>query len=129
MKVKDARKTLEALQGLMSKKLPIKMAFAVQKNEKKIREVVEFADKRQNDIVEKNAKKDDKGEMIPSEDGKGILIEDREAFITEMNELVETDMPVELDKVAMSDIERCDEDRFESLSPKERSALECMIEE
>lgn len=129
MKVKDARKTLEALQGLMSKKLPIKMAFAVQKNEKKIREVVEFADKRQNDIVEKNAKKDDKGEMIPSEDGKGILIEDREAFITEMNELVETDMPVELDKVAMSDIERCDEDRFESLSPKELSALECMIEE
>ncbi len=129
MKVKEARTTFEALQGLMAKKLPIKMAFAVQKNEKKLREVVEFADKRQNDIVEKNAKRNDKGEMIPSDDGKGILIDDRESFIAEMNELVDTDMPVEFDKIAMSDIERCDEDRFESLSPKELSALECMIEE
>lgn len=129
MKIKDARKSHEAIQTLMTKKLPIKMAFAIQKNAKQIAEIIEFADKRQNEIIEKSAQRDEKGEYVQSEDGKGIRIADVQTFANEMEELAETDMPVEFVKITMPDVERCDEDRFDSLSPAELDAIECMIEE
>lgn len=129
MKVKDARKSHEEIQTLMKKNLPIRAAWAIQKNAKQIAEIIEFADKRQKEIIEKYAQRNDKGEYVQSEDGKGIRIDDVQAFAAEMEELAETDMSVDFVKITMSDVERCDEERFDSLSPAELGAIEDMIEE
>ena len=128
MLIKDARKINDCMAGLMGKKLPIKMAFAVQKNNKKIQEIVEFADERQNDIVQRCAKRDEDGNFVAGSDGKGIAIEDVQTFMTEMNELNGTDMDIDLVMISMLDVEKCDEDRYDSLSPNDMQAIECMIE-
>ena len=128
MLIKDVRQTYDAIQGIMNKKLPIRMAFAIQKNAKLFREIVEFADNRQNEIVQKYAKRDESGKYVMTEDGEGVMIEDQESFIDEMDELAKTDMPLEFLKIAMSDVERCDEDRFDSLSPADLGAIDEMIE-
>ena len=49
-------------------------------------------------------------------------------FVEEMEELLHTDMPVEFVKIPMSEVERCDEEKFDSLTPEEAGALEEMIE-
>ncbi len=127
MKIKKAKETNEKLSTITTKKLPIKMSFAIQKNAKRIKEIVDFANERQNDIIERCAERDDKGNFVPSEDGKGIRIADAETFMKDMNELMETDMDIELVKINMEDVERCDEERFDSLTPNDLEAIEDMI--
>lgn len=129
MKILKVKEINEKLSIITTKKLPIKMAFAIQKNAKKIKEIVDFANERQNDIIERCAEHDDKGGYVPSEDGRGIKIADAETFIKEMTELMETDMDIEFVKISMADVERCDEERFDSLSPTDLDAIEDMIEE
>ena len=128
MRIDDARNIYESLSTLMTKKLPIKMAFAIQKNMKQIKEIVDFSSEREGEIIRKYAMRDENGEPQRTEDGERILINDAPLFIEDMDELTNTEMPVELTKISMSDIERCDEDRFDSLSPSEIGALEEMIE-
>lgn len=127
MKIKKAKETNEKLSTITAKKLPIKMSFAIQKNAKRIKEIVDFANERQNDIIDRCAERDDKGEYVPSEDGQGIRIADAETFMKEMNELMETDMDIEFVKISMADVERCDEERFDSLTPNDLDAIEDMI--
>ena len=129
MKIIKAKETNEKLLTITTKKLPIKMSFAIQKNAKRIKEIVDFATERQNDIIERCAERDDKGNYIPSEDGKGIRIAEAETFMKEMNELMEIDMDVELVKISMADVERCDDERYDSLTPNDLDAIEDMIEE
>ena len=129
MKVSQVKQLHESLSGMMSKRLPIKMAFAIQKNYKALQEVVDFASEKQDDIVRKYAKRNDNGEMVQTEDGTGIILADHTGFVTDMEELMNADMPMEFTKISMPDIERCDEDMFDSLSPSEVGALEEMIEE
>ena len=130
MKISKAKETNEKLSTITAKKLPIKMAFAIQKNAKKIKEIVDFANERQNDIIERCAERDDKGGYVPSEDGQGIKIADAETFMKEMTELMETDMDIDLVKISMADVERCDEERYDSLTPNDLDAIEdMMIEE
>lgn len=129
MKITQVKQLHESLSGMMLKRLPIKMAFAVQKNYKVLQDVVDFANEKQNDIIRNYAKRDDNGEIIQTEDGKGIVLEDPEGFIADTDELMGTDMPIEFTKISVSDVERCDEDKFDSLTPSEVGALEDMLEE
>ena len=59
MKISKAKETNEKLSIITTKKLPIKMSFAIQKNAKKIKEIVDFANERQNDIIERCAERDE----------------------------------------------------------------------
>lgn len=129
MKIGKARETYDKMQSIATKRMPLKMAFAIQKNAKKIKEIVDFANEKQNEIIERFAKRDDKGNFVPSQDGKGIEIknEDGKAFMEEMEELMNTDMEIEFAKISMADIERCDEERFDSLTPNDLEAIEDMI--
>jgi len=129
LKISKAKEINDNLATIVTKRLPIKMSFAIQKNAKKIKEIVDFANERQNDIIERCAERDEEGKYVPSKDGQGIAIADGETFLKEMNELMETDMEIEFVKINMADIERCDEERFDSLSPTDLDAIEDMIEE
>lgn len=127
MKISKAKETNEKLSTITTKKLPIKMSFAIQKNAKRIKEIVDFANERQNDIIERCAERDEKGNFVPSEDDQGIKIADAETFMKEMTELMETDMDIDLVKISMADVERCDEERYDSLTPNDLDAIEDMI--
>lgn len=128
MRIDDAQNIYDSLESLMSKKLPFKMAFAVQKNMKQLKEIVDFFNDREVEIIRRYAQKDENGDLKRSEDGERILIDDAQSFVADMDELTNTDMEINFIKLSMSDIERCDEDRFDSLSPSEIGALEEMIE-
>lgn len=65
---------------------------------------VQFYEKRQQEIAAKYGKKDEEGNFVKTEDGKGIIIEDKfiddfEKAIKELNELT---VEIDADKIACS---------------------------
>lgn len=65
---------------------------------------IQFYEKRQQEIATKYGKKDEEGNFVKTEDGKGIIIEDKfiddfEKAIKELNELT---VEIDADKIACS---------------------------
>ena len=65
---------------------------------------IQFYEKRQQEIAVKYGKKDEEGNFVKTEDGKGIIIEDKfiddfEKAIKELNELT---VEIDADKIACS---------------------------
>ena len=65
---------------------------------------IQFYEKRQQEIAAKYGKKDEEGNFVKTEDGKGIIIEDKfiddfEKAIKELNELA---VEIDADKIACS---------------------------
>lgn len=65
---------------------------------------IQFYEKRQQEIAAKYGKKDEEGNFVKTEDGKGIIIEDKfiddfEKAIKELNELT---VEIDADKIACS---------------------------
>lgn len=65
---------------------------------------IQFYEKRQQEIAAKYSKKDEEGNFVKTEDGKGIIIEDKfiddfEKAIKELNELT---VEIDADKIACS---------------------------
>ena len=137
MLIKDARKVNSCMTGLIEKKLPVKVAYAVQKTHKGIQEIIEFAAKRQEDLIQTYSKKDENGNPLPGKDADGNVNENTvqideakiQDFVKEMNELENTDIEVSIMYIDISDLDKCDEDKYDSLSPKDMEALSIMIKE
>lgn len=71
---------------------------------------IQFYEKRQQEIAAKYGKKDEEGNFVKTEDGKGIIIEDKliddfEKAIKELNELI---VEIDADKItcSLNDLEK-----------------------
>lgn len=128
MKASDIEKTYRGLQGIKSKRMPVKMSFIVSRNLKKMEDVVMDIDGKRNDLAGLYGEKDDKGEL--KVDGNGqIRIEDPVKFMNELSEVLNAEIEITLDKISMADIEKCDQDGYDKLTVEEIGALEGMIAE
>lgn len=126
MKLGEIQKIYAELNGINSKKLPLKVGFIINRNLKKMQSVIEDLDKARNEAIEKYAERDDKGNIVQSENG-GIRITDATAFSNDMAEVLETDIEIEFDKFTMEDLEKCESDGYDKLTVGEQGALEVMI--
>lgn len=137
MKIKYARKVNSNMTGLIEKRLPVKVAYAVQKTHKGIQEIIEFSAERQEDLIQTYSKKDENENPLPGKDAEGNVNENIvqideakiQDFVKEMNELENTDIEVSIMYIDISDLDKCDEDKYDSLSPKDMEALSIMIKE
>lgn len=113
--------------AITTKKLPIKLSFAIQKNVRKLEEVAKEYDEARKKILEENAEKDEDGKAV-IEDNQ-YKIADTEKNTKEILELLDFENEVDIHTVDLSMVEQCDLEHFESLTGTEVGLLSFMINE
>ena len=116
----------QALAKLMNAPLPTKAAYSLAKVDRKIRKEMEIAQELFEKIVNKYAKKDEKGEIEPLPDQPGtfqIPKENQEAYKKELDEMHANTIEVDVRQVSLKDLERA------QLSARDMSLLDPIITE
>ena len=127
MKIAEIYKLYNDLASIREKKIPIRMSFIINRNVKKMDEIVSDLEAKRDELVKKYGEKDGDGNIKYADNGSVAII-DRENFMNEYTEIMATDIDITFDKLAMDDIEKCDTDpAYDKLSVAEVGALEIMV--
>ena len=130
MKASEIQKTYQGLMGIKVKRVPIKMSFILSRNLKKLEEVVQDIDSKRNDLLRVYGDKDEDGQLKVRDNGEiTVPAQDVPKFMADVNEMLNADIEITLDKLSMDDIEKCDQDGYDNLTVEEVGALECMMDE
>lgn len=124
MKLSNER-ILNSIQGLgeiAKKALPVKVSYAIAKNLAKIDSELKVYDGERAKLIEKYAKKDDKGKIKADENGQ-IQFKDLEGWSKDIKELLVIENEVDIHKFKLSELEGHD------MTPAELMLIEYMIEE
>lgn len=128
MKASTIQNMYMTLNNVGTKKLPVKLSFVLARNLKKLQEVVQDIDAKRNELLNRYGEKDEKGELIVGENGS-VKIPEAEKFMDELNEVLNADIEITLDKVTVEDVEKCDSEKYDSLTVDEMGAMEYMFEQ
>lgn len=112
---------------LGSKHLPVKIAYAIQKNAEAVKPALKAYDEIYNSKLKSYAKKDEEGEPIVTDNQ--YTIEDVESFNADITELLTIETEVDIHKVHMTEFEKLDDPKFDALTVSEMAILKFMIEE
>ena len=129
MKAIEAVTIFKNLQELKKKSLPVKISFAITRNLKKLAGEAEAFDEARMGIIRKYAKKKDNGDFDADAQGN-VIIENPSACNAEIKELCEERIEViDFAMISLEELERCDGDQFDSLTPADVETLDFMISE
>lgn len=120
-------KIFNGIRTIEEKKLPVKLGFAINKNVKAMRGIAEAYDAERTKILDKYGQKDEDGQLEIS--GDEYALTDKKAYAAEMNELLGIESELQVHTVTLDEIEKCDTEKFDALTPGELEILEFMIEE
>lgn len=120
-------KIFNGIRTIEEKKLPVKLGFAINKNVKAMRGIAEAYDAERTKILDKYGQKDEDGHLEIS--GDEYVLTDKKAYAAEMNELLGIESELQVHTVTLDEIEKCDTEKFDALTPGELEILEFMIEE
>lgn len=130
MRLKDLISMHESMASLKSKKMPVRLAFKLGRNMRKLNEINNDYEQSRMQLIRKYAEKDDKGELAMFDNGSiRINRENLNDFSNELRGLLDTDLSIDFDMVTDAELEMCDDPRYDPLSPSEFEALEYMIRE
>lgn len=124
----DTRIVWNALKTVQSKKMPVKLSFAIARNITILAPVIHDIDEQQRKIIQKYFVLDDEGKPVMADDG-GVKITDAHALEADIGDLLEEDTGVELRMIAEELFEKCDEDKYDAFTPSEIADLRLIIEE
>ena len=116
------------IQGLKEKKLPIRMALILNRNAKIINSAFEDIEEQRMNALRKYAEKDENGEIIVDESGNA-KIKNTEDLISELDELYSTELDLQFEKISEADLEKCEDEKYDSLTVEEIDILSFMIGE
>ena len=123
VKIAELLNSTDTLQKLSQKDFKAKLAWSVArllKNAEK--EIQEFNDTRM-ELIKKYGEKDDQGELITDEKGNCKILPDSiSEFTNELNELIETEIELNANKIDIDLLENID------FTPAEMALLEPFIE-
>lgn len=120
MKVSDVSSIYNGLSTIVSKRVPVRMGFIVNRNLRKIEPIMQDVEKQKVDILKKYADDSDETSAHISKEKMG-------KFMKDINEMGDVEVELVLDKILMEDIEKCDNDEYDSLTIAEMNALEKML--
>ena len=109
--------------------LPRKVSVAIARNLTTINKEIELYNQQREDIAERYAKKDEKGNYVLNGNNYTFANDkDRQSFIEEVSELNDTDIDINIFKFNVSELDRCDEsDRYNIITPSQEVSLGWMI--
>lgn len=130
MKNSDIYELYNAITLLKEKKLPIKVSFVLTRNMKKMHDIVEDIDKSRIKILEKYGNKDENGKLIVDEKDQIVIPKENiDDYQKDMEEIMSYEPYFILETIPMDDIEKCDTDKYDSLTFEEIYSIERMIAE
>ena len=123
IKMNELLNATEALQNLSKKELKARLALSISRILKNAEgEIQNFNENRMN-LIKKYGEKDDKGELITTEDGNcKIPDESIKEFSTELNDILDATIDINANKMTMEQLEDLD------FTPKDMAMLEPFIE-
>lgn len=127
LKNSDIVRIFQGMPGIRKKQLPIKIGFAVNKNIAAMQSTAESYDAERAKILNKYGEKDESGKI--KTDGNEYILSDKQAYADEMKELLDIENEIRIHTVSLDEIEKCDSEKFDALTPDELSLLEFMISE
>lgn len=121
IKLEELPRMAEALVSLSKRDFKAKTAYRISKITKKVLKEFEIFNEQRMKLIRKYGLKDEKGELI-KKDGH-YLFKDREAFDAEIEELLKTEIQLNVETLSIEDFGDCE------LSPLELSGLGRLIKE
>lgn len=128
MKVNEIVKISNCISKIKNKKLPIKMSLILIRNSKKLEEVVKDIENKRFEIISQYADKDQNGRVL-NEDGQFKVSNNLTDFENDLKELFNTQIKIQLDTLSMEDIQKCDNEKYDSLTMEEVDALQYILNE
>lgn len=128
MKVSEIVKISNCIDEIKDKKLPIKMSLILIRNSKKLNEVVKDIDNKRFEVISQYADKDQNGQIL-SENGQFKVSNNLTDFENDLKELFNTQINIQLDTLFMEDIQKCDNEKYDSLTMEEVDALQSIMTE
>lgn len=112
---------------LASKRLPVKVAYAISRNLDKMNNIITSYETARKTLLDQYAEKDEEGKA-KVKDGNYVIQEDqKQAFSEEMKELLEVENEIDLHTINMDEVEKCDTDKYDSLTTADLMTLDIMI--
>lgn len=112
---------------LASKRLPVKVAYAISRNLDKMNNIITSYETARKTLLDQYAEKDEEGKA-KVKDGNYVIQEDqKQAFSDEMKELLEVENEIDLHSINMDEVEKCDTDKYDSLTTADLMTLDIMI--
>lgn len=129
MKLKNSEivRIFNRIGEVKKKRLPVRLGFAINRNVSSLESVAMDYDKARKEIIMKYCVKDENGN--PVIEGDEYVLSDRKSYGEEMTELLRIENEVQMHTVSFEEIEKCDFEKFDSLTPEELDLLTFMIEE
>ena len=115
------------IRPVRNKNLPIRIGFAINRNMKAMEPIAESYSAEQRKLLDKYCEKDEFGQFRT--EGDEFVLSDRKAYAREIEELFAIESEVQVHTVSMEEIEKCDNEKYDALTPNELALLEFMIEE
>ncbi len=112
---------------LASKRLPVKVAYAISRNLDKMNNIITSYETARKTLLDQYAEKDEEGKA-KVKDGNYVIQEDqKQAFSDEMKELLEVENEIDLHTINMDEVQKCDTDKYDSLTTADLMTLDIMI--
>lgn len=130
MKVKNKEIVafLNGIGALKDKRFPVKVTYAINKNIRAVSGAAEAYNSTFDELRNQYMLKDAEAKLVLDEHGEPKFLEGKkDAFVKELDELREIEVDVNLIMITYSDIEKCDSDRYSTLSVRDMEALDIML--
>ena len=115
------------IKDIRQKNLPVKIGFAINKNMVLLEPLGIAYDEERKKILNKYCEKNEDG-TFKQENGIFVL-KDEVSYEREIRELLDIKNDVSVHKISYEELEKCDNDKYDPLTPNDLSVLEFMIEE
>lgn len=116
MKASDIYECYLILDKMRSKNLPISMNLVLGQNYKTLREPASEIENKRNSLINEYAN-------VDANNNYTVPAENSEEFTKLMNELLDTEINVNLDKIQMDTLNRCGEGKYDALSFEETNMI------
>ena len=128
MRTQDIVSIYIGLKDIKEKNLPVRVAYAINLNIRKMTPIVEAFDEARMDLIKKYAAKDGNGGYVTDKDGN-IKIHDAGEFRKVIDEAMKEDVSLDFKQIELSALDACDDSHFDALSAKDLEKLTFMIKE
>lgn len=125
MKLSNKKMIEFAKVDFASKKLPVKLAYALSLNIEAIRGALKAYDEQRMKLVEEHAKKDADGKPVIEDNN--YVVEDIAKWMAAIDELLMSEAEVTITTITIDDLEKCDSPDFDGLSVEELALMNFMI--
>lgn len=125
LKNRDIVNFINGCAVLRTKKLPIKIGYAINRNIIILSEAAEAYNVAREKIIEEHTEKDSEGKPIVKDNS--YVFKDTQRFNKDLEELLGIDTEVNLHTISEKDIEKCDDSRYDALTLADLDTLCVMI--